>query len=239
VSESTLNRTTKTTAISYLLGVPLARTTRAVILAIGGIKGGIGKSTTAIYLAYVWAAMGLKVLIIDADPKSGTSRKWNRRANERVAQGRGEKLPFTVKTHPSEDLEERILDEGWHEEFDLIIVDTGGDNDRILQAAYRIADYMLLTASPSPVDLDTLADSARTAIGKTEARDIPASILLTGVKSSRMAEDAKTEMRKAGIPVLSNVVKHRTAYQLAYTESVKGFHDYPAVQHELDAPREE
>lgn len=235
MSESTLNRTAQRRTLTHLLGVPLDRTTRAVILAIGGIKGGIGKSTTAIYLAHVWAAMGLNVLVIDADPKSGTSRKWNRRAQER-----GHKLPFTVKTHPSEDLEERILEEGWHQEFDLIIIDTGGDNDRILQAAYRIADYMLLTASPSPVDLDTLADSARTAIGKDQgAREVPASVLLTGVKSERMAEDAKREMRKAGIPVLSNVVKHRTAYQLSYTESVKGLHDYPAVQHELDMPREE
>jgi chromosome partitioning protein len=225
-------RTTKTARTTRLLGLPLDQLARAAILVIGGIKGGIGKSTTAIYLAHVYTAVGLRVLVVDADPKSGTSRKWNRRARERRAP-----LPFKVETHPSDDLKERILDDGWHEMYDLIIIDTGGDNDRILQAAYRIADYMLLTASPSPVDLDTLVDSARTAIGKEEeAREIPASILLTGVKSQRMAEDAKSEMRKAGIPVLSNVVKHRTAYQYAYTESVKGFHDYPAVQHELDNP---
>lgn len=234
MSEATLNRTTRR-KITRLLGVPLEQATRAVILAIGGIKGGIGKSTTAIFLAFVWAAMGLKVLIIDADPKSGTSRKWKRRARENKVE-----LPFDVETHPSEDLEERIVDEGWHHKYDLIIVDTGGDNDRILQAAYRIADSMLLTASPSPADLDTLADSARTAVGKHgEARDIPVAVLLTAVKSERMARDAKAEMRKAGIPVLSNVVKHRTPYQLAYGLSPENFHDYPAVQYELDNPQEE
>lgn len=236
MSETLLNRATKR-KITHLLGVPLAQVTRAVILAIAGIKGGIGKSTSAIYLAHVYAAMGLTVLVIDADPKSGTSRKWNRRAKQN-----GHTLPFTVAAHPSEDLEERILEEEWHLKFDLIIIDTGGDNDRILQAAYRIADYMLLTASPSPVDLDTLVDSARTAIGKgQDARDIPASILLTAAKSERMANDAKDEMRKAGIPVLTKVVKHRTAYQLSYTEGLgkAGLLDYPEVQYELDQPRED
>ncbi|MFF9265892.1 nucleotide-binding protein [Streptomyces longwoodensis] len=236
MSDHLLDRATRRRnhKIARLLGVPLADVTRAVVLAIGGIKGGIGKSTTAIYLAHVWAGQGLKVLVICADPGSGTSRKWNKRAREL-----GHALPFTVKAHPSEDLEDRILEEEWHLEYDLIIVDTGGDDDRILRAAYRIADYMLLTASPSPVDLDTLADSARTAIGQgNEARTIPASILLTGVKSPRMAEDAKAQMREAGIPVLSNVITHRTAYQNAYIEGVgrAGLLDYPAVQHELDNP---
>lgn len=220
--------------ITRLLGLPLAQLSRAVVLAIGGIKGGIGKSTTAVYLAHQYTALGLMVLVICADPGSGTSRKWNKRAREL-----GHPLPFTVKAHPSEDLEDRILEEEWHLHYDLIIIDTGGDDDRILRAAYRIADHMLLTASPSPVDLDTLADSARTAIGQgEEARPIPASILLTGVKSDRMAEDAKDQMRKAKIPVLSNVVKHRTAYQNSYLEGFEkaGLLDYPAVQHELDNP---
>lgn len=233
MSETLLNRADRT-KITHLLGIALGQNADALILAIGGIKGGIGKSTTAIFLAHQWAAQGLKVLVLDADPKSGTSRKW-----KRMARLRGYKLPFDVETHPSEDLGERIRDEGWSQLYDLIIIDTGGDNDRILQAAYRIANYMLLTASPSPVDLDTLADSARTAVGTGDARDLPASILLTAVKSGRMASDAKREMRKAGIPVLSNVVKHRTAYQIAYTEGISGLYDYPAVQYELDEPRED
>ncbi|MFC4328303.1 AAA family ATPase [Streptomyces andamanensis] len=232
--EATLNRA-MVRKVRKLLGIPLEQAGRAVILAIGGIKGGIGKSTTAIYLAMVWAAMGLKVLVIDADPKSGTSRKWKRRAKEAKKE-----LPFDVQTHPSEDLEDRIADEEWHLKYDLIVIDTGGDNDRVLQAAYRIADYMLLTASPSPVDLDTLTDSARTAVGKGgEVRNIPVALLLTNVKSERMAVKAKRAMRKEGLPVLSTVVKHRTAYQDSYGLVPTRLFDYPAVQYELDNPREE
>lgn len=226
----TLPDTTRRRAVGRLLGIDLAYATRAVILAIGGIKGGIGKSTTAIFLAYVWSLLGFNVLVIDADPKSGTSRKWDRRCRQRA-----ERLTFTVKTHPSEDLEERIVDEGWDQEFDLIIIDTGGDNDRILRAAYRIADRMLLTCSPSPVDLDSLRDTAATAVGELGERDIPVSLLITSAKSERMALDAKTEMRAAGLSVLTATVKHRTAYQNAYGWALTAGLDYPAVQHELDA----
>jgi chromosome partitioning protein len=228
VSETTLNRAVQRTVVR-LLGVELAKTNRAVILAIGGIKGGIGKSTSAIMLAHVWAALGLKVLVIDADPKSGSSRKW-----DRACRSRGEKLPFTVKTHPSEDLEETIADEGWHKQFDLIIIDTGGDNDRILRAAYGIADYMLLTASPSPMDLVSLPDTAKTTVGELGEREIPVSLLITSVKSERMALAAKDELRKVGLSVLSNTVKHRTGYQTDFGWPVQNTRDYGAVQYELD-----
>ncbi|MEV6400526.1 ParA family protein [Streptomyces sp. NPDC051907] len=236
MSETPLNRAEQRALrkITRLLGVDLAHTARAVILAIGGVKGGIGKSTTALFLAYCWALLGIKVLVIDADPKSGTSRKWNRRAK---SEGRGG-LPFTVKTHVSEDLEDAILDEGWDQEFDLIIIDTGGDNDRILRAAYRIADRMILTASPSPVDIDTLPDTAETTVGELGERDIPVSILITSAKSDRMVKDAKKELRAVGLSVLTSVVKHRLPYQQMYGWPIESGLDYVAVQHELDNPKE-
>lgn len=236
MSETLPNRAARraTIRLTHLLGYPISELNRAAILAIGGIKGGIGKSTTAIFLAYVYAKLGLKVLIIDADPKSGTSRKWARRATANAAP-----LPFTVKAHPSEDLEDRILEEGWAEDHDLIIIDTGGDNDRILRAAYRIADRLLLTASPSPVDLDTLRDTARTTVGELGERDIPVSILITSAKSQTMTLDAKKEMRAAGLSVLTAVIKHRLTFQQLYGFSPESGLDYRAVQHELDTPLKE
>lgn len=220
--------------IARVLGVDLDATARAIILAVGGIKGGIGKSTTAMFLALCWALLGLNVLVIDADPKSGSARKWARHARNR-----DDALPFTVKPHPSEDLEDRIVDEGWAEGFDLIIIDTGGDNDRILRAAYAIADHMLLTASPSPADIDSLPDTAKTTVGSMGERDIPVSLLITSVKSDAMARDAKEELRAVGLSVLKKTVGHRTAYQKAYGWCPESTGDYDAVRFELDNPETE
>ena len=42
-------------------------------IAIGTLKGGVGKSTTVVSLSSILAGMGKKVLVIDADPQANTS----------------------------------------------------------------------------------------------------------------------------------------------------------------------
>lgn len=212
-----------------LLGVPLPQP-RAVILAVVGLKGGIGKTTSAVFLALCWSRLGLKVLLIDADPKAGTSRKWNRRARQA-----GGALPYTVEAHPSADLSDTIIEKNWHEDYDLIIIDTGGDDDRILRAACATADRVLLTASPSPADLDALRDTGAQMARATDTA-APVAVLLTAVKSPAMEADAKRAMRTARepLPVLSAVVRHRTRYQRLYGRVPQDGMDYRAVQHELD-----
>jgi len=206
----------------------------ARILGIGGIKGGIGKTTTAMFLALVYALLDFKVLVIDADPGSGTARKWYREHKRRT---RLHLLPFDVKVHTGDDLDDHITDEGWREEFDLIIIDTGGDHERILKAAARIADYMLLTCSPSPADLMSLSDTARAAIDAlSEAAEVR--LLLVGVKSERTMKNAKDELRAAGLPVMAATVPHSLKYQAAVLQMPEKGLAYTRVQHELDNPEE-
>lgn len=214
-----------------VLGHQLANLRRAAILAIGGIKGGIGKSTTAIFLAYCYALLGLKVLVLDADPASGSSRKWYRHAK---SPQRNDPLPFDVQTHPSEDLEERIVDEGWAEQYHLIIIDTGGHNDSILRRAYEIADYLLLMASPSPADIDTFTDTAKATVGSMGARGIPETLLITAVKSQQMAREAKNKLRGIGVEVLTKTISHSVNYQHSYGWCPESPLEYEEVRYELE-----
>lgn len=54
-------------AMATAIGVAVRATTRTVMIAIGGAKGGIGKSTVASRLAEVFTMRGLRVLLVDAD----------------------------------------------------------------------------------------------------------------------------------------------------------------------------
>lgn len=53
------------------------------VLAVGGPKGGVGKSTTAVTVAHIAALDGAKVLVVDADPNR-TSADWIEQADEAV-----------------------------------------------------------------------------------------------------------------------------------------------------------
>lgn len=43
------------------------------LIAVGNFRGGIGKTTTTVNLAYTFAKMGQKVLVIDGDPQNNTT----------------------------------------------------------------------------------------------------------------------------------------------------------------------
>lgn len=207
---------------------------RATILAIGCVKGGVGKSTTAMFLALCYQRLGATVLVIDADPKNGASRKWSRRAKKA-----GTPLPFHVAAHPSPDLAEEIEENGWQDDYDLIIIDTGGESDRIWKAAAKVADRLLMTFSPSPADMDALPETAEAVADTVRHHDKHVDILLVKAKgNSTMHMQARGELTAVGLPPLSATVPDLTYYQKAYGTLPDDPRHYHRVQYEMDNIKE-
>lgn len=119
-----------------------------MIIVVGGIKGGSGKTTVATNLA-VMAAQKSDVLLIDADDQE-TATDFTILRNETRDGGAG----FTsIKlTGPAVRTETKRL----AEKYDTIIIDTGGRDTTSQRAALSVANLLLVPFVPRSFDVWTL-----------------------------------------------------------------------------------
>jgi len=119
-----------------------------VIIVVGGIKGGSGKTTIATNLTVMRAHEGYKVLLVDADEQlSATSWSDQREANEI-------EKPWVTFPCPKESVGPQVLKMVDH--YDDIIIDVGGRNTRPQRSALVIADVFLIPFLPRSLDIWTI-----------------------------------------------------------------------------------
>lgn len=120
-----------------------------MILTVGGIKGGSGKTTVATNLAVLRANIGLDVLLIDADDQE-TASDFTVLRNERLSSGAGytsiKLANAAVRTETR-----RLLDK-----YDDLIIDTGGRDTASQRAALSVSDLLLVPFVPRSFDVWTL-----------------------------------------------------------------------------------
>ena len=164
----------------------------AVVIAVGNLKGGTGKSTVAVNLACALAASGHASVVIDADPQL-TATQWMRR---RV-------LPAKLfETAPLRDLEQapawmdEIHEIGAEQEF--VVIDLPAVLGATLGAALLVADMVLIPAAASGLDL---AATTRTLHRIAKAEDerqgtaIPSLVVPNLVDSSWFRDGGLRRMR--------------------------------------------
>jgi chromosome partitioning protein len=120
-----------------------------MIIVVGGIKGGSGKTTVATNLAIIRATSGSDVLLVDADDQE-TSTDFTTLRNELLEQGAGyTSIKLTGSATRTET--QRLVDK-----YDDIIIDTGGRDTTSQRAALTIADIILIPFVPRSFDVWTL-----------------------------------------------------------------------------------
>jgi chromosome partitioning protein len=120
-----------------------------MILLVGGIKGGSGKSTVATNLAVMRTLSGKDVLLIDADDQE-TAYDFTMLRNDKTGGGAGYTcIKLTGKA---------VYTEGARlaKKYDDIIIDTGGRDTTSQRAAISIADVMIIPFMPRSFDIWTL-----------------------------------------------------------------------------------
>jgi cellulose biosynthesis protein BcsQ len=123
---------------------------RVKIVAVTNIKGGVGKTTTAVNLAYLCAAGGRPTVLWDLDPQGAAT--------------------YTLKCEPGERVSARKLVAG-KRELPELIVHTGYDKLDVLRAA----DVVVVPLLPTPLSVRMLVQLQEfvAAEGWTDMRLLP------------------------------------------------------------------
>lgn len=119
-----------------------------MIIVIGGIKGGSGKTTLATNLAVLRSQEGRKVLLVDADEQRSTSDWAEQRESDGVETG-WSTIQLSGKTINAQ-LQKLGAD------YDEVIVDVGGRDTTSQRSALSIADLFLVPFKPRSLDIWTV-----------------------------------------------------------------------------------
>lgn len=118
-----------------------------MIVCIGGIKGGVGKSLLATNLTVLRARKGMRVLLVDAD-EQGTASDWVAQRTEL-----GINTTWTTVRLKANAVRTEIVK--LSKNYDDIIIDCGGRDTASLRAALTVADLFVAPFQPRSFDIWT------------------------------------------------------------------------------------
>jgi len=189
---------------------------KRVIILVGNLKGGTGKSTLAFNLA-VWAAyQQRRTLLVDADPQHTTS--------DLVALRREE------GHHPmiyGIAVEERRLGaelDNVENIFENVIVDIAAGDRESFQAALKEADRLVIPLLPGQADVWALSNVMELV---KVARDARPSLEVLAVinradTNTQIRETQETEeaLRQIGLPMAKTQIGNRVTFRRSLTEGL-------------------
>lgn len=201
-----------------------------MIIVVGTLKGGVGKTTTVVYLGFGLAAGGSRVLLVDADPQAKTL------SDHRGVAGDTWPDNIVVTSHAEARSLARDV-RGLAAGFDHVVIDVGGEDDVLLSAALSIADELVAPVTPSLAELRRLPATfhlaEKAAIGA--GREIGAQVLLVKTERRSVAlRDALKVLAEEGLPVLDANVRYLPAsIPNTFGTAITDLLDYGPVLDEL------
>ena len=193
-------------------------------LALANLKPGTGKTTSAVWLAHVFAQAGNSVLLVDADP-AGSALEWSDLAamDPRLASPQAA-FPFRIVALPSRELHRRVPEIA--RDDDVVIIDTPQieDHGAIARSALRYANEVVIPCAPSPIEINRTSP-VRDEIAEVQAlRDIPvrsAVLLNRCIARAHSTTDARDALEGLGYEVLDTAVPRLEVYAQSFGMPIK------------------
>ena len=172
-----------------------------MIVSVVNLKGGVGKTTTALYLAAAASEEGEKEpIVIDADSEH-SALEWS---------SSGE-LPFEVVSAEKDGIarQARALEKKGR----VVIIDTPPNNRETLWAASAVADRVVVPVAPTGVDVNRLRATLEVLLDIEATKgELDTSILLTRWdKRKRLAREAEDLLKR--FPLLNTRIRALTRYE--------------------------
>src|SRR5688572_7338346 len=141
-----------------------------MILVVAALKGGVGKTTTAVYLAAVASDARHVVTIVDADPQASAAEWVEARAEDEWLSSLG------LVEAPTERLLAKALSQIPPDE--VAIVDTPPGQERMLERALELADVAVI-----PTRVGGVETGRAEAVLDLVPRGLPTGLVITSART--------------------------------------------------------
>jgi chromosome partitioning protein len=187
-------------------------------VALANLKPGTGKTTSAVWLAHVFARAGNTVLLVDADP-SGSALEWSDLAAIDPRITPQEAFPFRIVALPSRELHRRLPDIA--RDDDVVIIDTPQieDHAAIARSALRYADEIVIPCAPTPIEINRTTPVRDEIAEVREMRVTPvrsAILLNRSLARAHSTADARQALEGLGYEVLATAVPRLEVYAQSF-----------------------
>ncbi len=190
-----------------------------MIIGVVNGKGGVGKTTTSIYLGKAFSNLGYDVTVIDLDLQ-GSASDWADRA-----EASGTPLPFPVDVSNLKRLPRLVA--GIDKDA-IVILDTPPGDARSIDAAIEVSDFVIVPTQASGIEVARVWETLPSLSG------IPFGVLITAARlGTRNLDDVREVFKDQEIPLFDGCIPMRESIRDAFGTSPAKTEGYESVAKEI------